>query len=414
HGHIRNYLMATWNKGELQDHYANALGAQLGYKTATYKNFHFGLAGLFTYNTFSSDIAEPDPVSGKLPRYELELFDLEDPENRDDLDRLDELYLDYHSRYFRATAGRFSFNSPFINPQDGRMKPYSVQGVRVQVPYQHKALLTLAWLDHFSPRSTVSWYRAEEVIGIYSLGVDENGNRSGYKHHISTKGVAVASLQFKPNAKLQAETWNYWLENISNTSYGRAVYAVNPNIKMGAEALYQFQVGNGGNAEAAKTYFPDQEQWVLGSMLAFEPQNWHLSLNYLHLGSGGRFLFPKEFGREQFFSTLSRGRLEGLGNSDALTLKARRYFKNQFSVEVGITKTWLPAPTNFRYNKYGYDDSWTGVADIHYKPTLERLKGFQFRLMYVARFSPNTSLPLENTYYKTNFHHLNFVTQLSF
>lgn len=52
HGHVRNYFMATWNHRELSDNYANAIGAEIAYKTAFFHGFRVGFAGLFTYNLF--------------------------------------------------------------------------------------------------------------------------------------------------------------------------------------------------------------------------------------------------------------------------------------------------------------------------------------------------------------------------
>ncbi|WP_234462352.1 porin [Adhaeribacter terrigena] len=413
-GHIRNYFMATYNQGELSDHYANAIGARLGFHSAPYKGFRFGLAGLFTYNAFSSDLAEPDYKSGKLPRYELELFDIEEAENKADLDRLDELYLEYHTKHIKATIGRFSFTSPLINPQDGRMKPYSVQGISLEIPVKQNGRFSLAWLDHFSPRSTVSWYQAGESIGIYPVGVDENGRQTGYKSQVQTTGIAVAGFQWQKTGLLKSETWNYWIENVSNTTYTKLILEVKPKFRLGAEGLFQTQVGNGGNLEPALAYFPDQQQWLAGGKIAFEPSNWHFSANYLHLGAEGRFLFPREFGREQFFVTTPRGRLEGLGNSDALAVKARKDIIPKLSAEAAITKTWLPAYHDFQFNKYGATSYWNGLIDLNYKPEFEPLNGLSFRLLYIARLSPDTKLPLEKRFYNTNFHHFNFVTQLTF
>src|SRR5690606_6020591 len=147
----------------------------------------------------------------KLPRYELELFDIEEPENKADLDRLDEAYLEYHTQHVKATIGRFSFNSPLINPQDGRMKPYSVQGISLEIPVKQTAKISLAWLNHFSPRSTTAWYQTGESIGIFSTGVHENGRPSGYKSQVQTLGVAVAGFQWQKSGFLTTEVWNYWL-----------------------------------------------------------------------------------------------------------------------------------------------------------------------------------------------------------
>lgn len=413
HGHVRNYFMATWNHQDLSDNHANAIGAEIGYRTAWVHGFRMGFAGLFTYNLFSSDIHEPDPISGKHPKLELELFDVKDAENKADLDRLDELYLEYRQGRRRGRVGRFSFNSPLINPQDARMKPYSVQGIDLQVPLYRQGLLTLAWLDHFSPRSTVSWFQAGEAIGVYSAGVDAWGNPAAYPYHTETRGVAVAGLQHT-SQWLSAQAWNYYIDNISNNSYGRVVVDIKPRLKAGVEGLYQTRVGKGGNPEESKAYFPGQQQWLAGGMLAYEPLIWHYSLNYLHIGSGGRFLFPREWGREQFFATLPRGRMEGTGQSDLLVAKAGKRCSKSFSYQAGLMKAWLPAVEDYQHNKYGATSYWGWMADLNYKPANPVLHGLSFRLLYIGRVSPDHGLPLKNLYYNTNFHNLNFVTQISF
>lgn len=414
HGHVRNYFMATLNRGSLSDNYANAIGAEIGYRTASFHGFSLGFAGLFTYNLFSSDISEPDPISLKHPKLELELFDVEDPENKADLDRLDELYLEYSGKHLLAKVGRFGFHSPLMNPQDTRMKPYSFQGGMLQLALPRKSRLTLAWFDHFSPRSTVAWFKADEAIGIFSQGNGLDGAAASYAHHTATKGVAVAGLQLAPHRRLQTEIWHYWIENISHNSYGRAVLALTPRLKAGIEGLYQFKAGQGGNASPALAYFPHEQQWLAGGMLAYDAHGWQLSLNYLHAGKEGRFLFPREWGREQFFATLPRGRIEGLGKARIITGKVRRQWSGSFSSELALSRAWLPPITAYAYNKYGASAYWGWVADIHYHPLKPVLNGLSFRLLYVGRQSPDREIPLEDMYYNTNFHNLNFVTQITF
>lgn len=417
HGHVRNYFMATWNHRQLSDNFANAIGAEIAYKTAPIHGFRVGFAGLFTYNLFSSGMAAKDPVTGKYPKLEQELFDVEDPKNKADLDRLDELYLEYKARWLNAKVGRFSFTSPLMNPQDTRMKPYSFQGISLQFPVSDKVLLTLAWFDHFSPRSTVEWFKADESIGIFSAGVDKLGNQSGYPHHTATKGVAVTGLQVnqdKAQPGMRAEVWNYWIENVSNTSYSRATLVVTPQVKAGIEGLYQVQVGNGGNREAVLAYFPDQQQWLVGGRLAYGPERWEMSLNYLHISGDGRFIFPREWGREQFFATISRGRMEGSGKSDVFVAKVIKRWSDNLSLEVAASKAWMPGLENYTHNKYGAVPYIGWLADINYSPSKPVLKGLHFRLLYVGRTSASTDVPLEAMYYNTNFHNVNFITQLSF
>ncbi|MDX5435544.1 MAG: DUF2490 domain-containing protein, partial [Pontibacter sp.] len=405
--------MATINHKALSDNYANAIGARIGFRTAPLHGFRFGFAGLFTYNAFSSDLAELDPIAKRLPRNELELFDIQNPSNRSDLDRLDELYLEYRSEKLFAQAGRISFTSPLINPQDTRMKPYAAQGVQLQIPIQDQHNLTLAWLDHFSPRSTVEWVKAEESIGIYPTGVNPDGSPSEYEHHTNTKGVGIAGLKSTFGDKLQTEVWDYLIENVSNNLYGKANLALNEKVSVGLEGLYQSKVGTGGNEEEDKRYFAQENQWLIGSQLAYMPSSdIKLSLNYLHLGDGGRFLFPREWGREQFFVTQPRGRFEGSGKADVLNLRVLKKWSDNLSVEAGITKAWLPALENAALNKYRQPSYLGFVLDTQYAPKKPVLDGLSFRLLYVGRTSQN--VPLPDMYYRTNFHQINFVTQITF
>jgi hypothetical protein len=133
-----------------------------------------GVSGFFVYDAFSSDLTKVHPLSGTLNRYELGLFDLTDPANKTDIDRLEELYLQYQKNKITITVGKQLLNTPFINLQDGRMRPTEVQGFWLQ----HKSKETkwyAGWLNRFSPRSTVAWYKTGESIGLYSVGVNIDG-----------------------------------------------------------------------------------------------------------------------------------------------------------------------------------------------------------------------------------------------
>ena len=414
HGHVRNYFMATWNHKELSDHYANALGAEIGIRTAPFHGFRLGISGLFTYNLFSSNLAGIDPVANKRPLTEQELFDVENPENKDNLDRLESAYLEYRSGKWQAQLGRFSFHSPLINPQDTRMKPYTAQGVQLQVPIHQNSRLTLAWLDHFSPRSVVEWEKAKETIGIYPSGVNFNGAPAMYPHHTATKGVAIAGLAVDGPGPIEWQGWNYWLENISNNSYGRVLLPAGKHLQFGVEGLYQFRVGNGGHSSPDTAYFPEQQMWLAGAMVSYKKKNAQVSLNYLHTGKSGRFTFPKEWGREQFFATLPRGRLEGTGDADLLVAKVKKAWSGAFSSELALAKAWLPAADDFAHNKYGAVSYWSPLADFTYQPVSRPWQGMVFRLLYVAKVSPGDKVPLNKMFYNTNYHQINFVTQINF
>ena len=91
HGHFRYFFMATDNASGLTDYYANAAGGGIKYETAPFKKFQLGISGFFAFNIGSSNLAMPDAKTNQLNRYEIGLFDIEDPDNKKDIDRLEEL-----------------------------------------------------------------------------------------------------------------------------------------------------------------------------------------------------------------------------------------------------------------------------------------------------------------------------------
>ena len=118
-GHLRYFFMVTDNEKGLSDYFANAAGGGLKFETAKFKGFQMGISGFFTFNIGSSDFLKRDQKTGQVSRYEIGLFDIEDPLNKTDIDRLEELYLKYNFHQSTITLGKQLINTPFINLQDG-------------------------------------------------------------------------------------------------------------------------------------------------------------------------------------------------------------------------------------------------------------------------------------------------------
>ena len=87
-GHFRTAFMNTINRDNNPDYYALAIGGGLAYYSPVIRNFQLGLSGFIIYNLMSSELA---PAPGFINRYELCLFDMPDPDNHADLDRLEEM-----------------------------------------------------------------------------------------------------------------------------------------------------------------------------------------------------------------------------------------------------------------------------------------------------------------------------------
>ena len=58
HGRVRNYIMATWNRGYRPDYYANGLGAGLRFETAPLHGVQVGAGGFFWVSLGSDNLAD--------------------------------------------------------------------------------------------------------------------------------------------------------------------------------------------------------------------------------------------------------------------------------------------------------------------------------------------------------------------
>ena len=123
------FLSSTDNTGILTDYYANAVGGGLRYESTAFHGFSMGVSGFYIFDAGSSDLAKKDAASGQANRYEIGLFDVTDPENLSEINRVEEFFIKYRKAATKITFGRQLINTPFINLQDGRMRPTAVEGV---------------------------------------------------------------------------------------------------------------------------------------------------------------------------------------------------------------------------------------------------------------------------------------------
>src|SRR4051812_10852281 len=98
---------------------------------------------------------------------------------------------------------------PFFNPQDGRMRPTFEEGVWLTIKESAKYGLSGGWLWNVTPRSTVNWYSIANSVGIYPVGVNSDGTRSGYFQNImGSSGLAMANVYFNPAKNIKINLWN--------------------------------------------------------------------------------------------------------------------------------------------------------------------------------------------------------------
>ncbi len=359
-GHFRSFFMATVNARQLSDYYAVAAGGALHYQTAAFRGFRFGLSGSFHYNLASSDLARPDSATHAANRYEIGLFDVEDPANRSDLDRFEELWLRYERKKWQITLGQQALQTPFINGQDGRMRPTYEAGLWAEIRPSNRTNLEGGWLWGMSPRSTVRWYSVAESIGLYPKGLNPDGTPSGYPGQVQTHGIGLLGLTRSVGANLKLQVWEQWVENVFNTALVQADY-IHP-LKSGHQLLFGLQLthqdalSGGGSDNPAQAYFPAGSQSNAVSMQAgWQRGGWLALLAYTLITADGRFLAPREWGREPFYTFMTRERVEGSGDSHSLTGRLSWQSPHKkLRLEAAYGRFYLPDVRSPALNKYSF------------------------------------------------------------
>ena len=94
------------------------------------------------------------------------------------------------------------------------------------------------------------------------------------------------------------------------------------SILAGIQAIRQDALHNGGHEDPAKTYVRRGDKaFTFGAMAGWKNERWETSLNYNRITAMGRYLMPREWGRDPFYTFLPRERNEGLGDVHAVVAK---------------------------------------------------------------------------------------------
>lgn len=376
--HTRTFFMSTTNRGDLSDYYALATGGGLGYFSPEWKGFSVGLSGFFTFSLAQNNLDKRDPITGGVNRYELLLFDMNHPENKKDLDRMDELFIKYHKKNLVLHFGRQSVHSPLMNKQDNRMRPNIYSGIS-GIYKLNQSKFHLGLYHALAPRGTVEWYSIENSFGVYPFGRSVFGVPSDYKENISSNGIAVAGYELKKNNQ-HHQVWNYYADNVFNLTFAQSDLEKDfKNFKgvLGMQGFYQTAINDGGNEDQFKSYI-HKDEWTygLGGRLGVKNKKHFLSLNYLHISHEGRFLFPREWGREQFYISLPRERVEGNGGVNSLVLRHEYLFeKPNIKTVFGGGYSNTSSLNNYFLNKYGMPSYYhlAGIIDYRAKGYFEGL-----------------------------------------
>lgn len=416
--HLRSFFMGTQNKGTLTNYHTKAIGAGIGYYSPFFKGFQFGFSGFFVFQFYAHNLNKADPTTGNVNRYEVLLYDMNNIENTKDLDRLEDLYLSYQINKFKAVFGRQKVNTPLLNEQDNRMRPNIFNGLTLNYASDSWKWMA-AWYSHVTMRGTVNWYSVEDSFGVYPFGRNVFGTSSGYKGNVSSKGIGVLGATFQNANSPKIQVWNYLADNVFLINFVQAETRLDlggVDLLLGAQGFYQTAIKNGGNINPELTYIMRGERTGgFGAKLGLKHRGNTFSLNYLGIADQGRFLFPREWGRETFFASLSRERFEGNGGSTALTAKYEFSVASHPNLNglLGASTVDNPDISLFSLNKYGVPSYYhfAGALDYSFDGYLE---GMNLKFLLVNKTGKNSEVPDKYRINRVDLWNLNLIMDYKF
>lgn len=319
HGHmsgqVRSFTMASTNADNLNDYNASSIGASIHFETLPIKGFSAGFNGLFVYRVFSNSLNANDPRVNQGSAYEIQLFDVEHRGNYTDLDRLEELYIKYQSNKLKIMFGKMEMHSPMVNPHDGRMKPKVFSGGKIQYTFKELSLHG-AYFTKASPRSTTHWYSINDAIGIYNNGYLPDGTHAHYHGSLQSSGLGIVGVESNKKRKLQIKVWEYYLDNISNTSLVQLEHHSDSSFFGGLMYLNQRAINNGGSIDQEFAFYNSSCQTdAFSARIGMHFKPFTVQINATRILDSGKFLFPREFGVDPFYTFISRSQIEGYGDA---------------------------------------------------------------------------------------------------
>jgi hypothetical protein len=372
------------------------------------------MSGFIIYNNASSQLGTKTPFSN---RYEIALFDISDPDNHQDLDRLEDLYLRYYfsqEEHSYIQFGKFHVQTPLTNLQDSRMRPNLQEGIWAEWNNWKNIKLKGSWLWRTSPRSTIHWFDMGESIGIYSNGRAVNGAKADYAGRVQTSGISIINMGFAPVKNLDVQIWNYNVPDLFNTLLPKVEWKKKNNHKqwmVGVQYFWQQSVYT-DTLSIEQQYITAGERSHAISIRVSQANLLHgneWNLNYTRITKAGRFLFPREWGVEPFYTYMSRERMEGAGDVHAIVLQNNRTLDKaqHLSLQIHTGMFWMPSVDNARLNKYTIPGFYQFNLRSRYKFS-GFLHGLQADILYVYKGNMTKNLEVipANYHNKVDMHHV--------
>jgi len=384
-GELKSRYMKTDNADDLEDFSILTTYGHVAYQRKISDWLKLGGQGNILFNWGIDNISNRDAVTGSGPIYEGNLWNQRLMTGSAEF-ALSAVYAEMNFGKHIITVGRFLKNSPIINAEPWPF-PNALEGVWYEVKPTDKLKVQLAGITKVAPRFSGEFEGIGESIGVGAVGVNTNGQNSGYRDNTASDFIGIANVNFVASEALTIDVWNYFVDNISNTFLIEPTYKVS-DFTFKSMLILQHRVGEGGNLNPLLQYMTDENASYFGLRAERKSGKHTLQLNFSRIGDSGRLLLPREWGKEPFYTFQRRTRVEGLSDVTSLMAKWQMDWSGEnrdmrFFVTLGSNKTDLD---DFARNKYLVPSAVHLATDFKYDWNSNIFKGMSLEMLFAYRF----------------------------
>lgn len=408
---FRSFWMNTsYTHEALRSDYALGLTALVGGKWTLQKKWDFQVGYRVFGNAISSDFWLPDPVTGQANRYESGLFNLLEPKDRF-FGRLELFSLEYSQPNYGFKVGKMGIQSDWVNAQDGRLSPTVVEGVHAY--YVPKANWKVsAWgISRMNIRGSKDWMPVGETVGLFPQGRNLFGKPAAYFENTTSSWLGIWELEGKIK---EGKTFRFSQTYAANlfATYWATFEKASKNSRgtwtSGIQGGFQHGVGDGGNSLIELQYKSSKDlNFAVSAKLNWKKGAWESQLSATQVGGKGRWLSPREWGKDAWYTFIPRERNEGFETVTAVVGYASYRFEDlplQLYTYAGVHL--LPSLQDAAANKYNFPSYRQHNLGLRYAS--KKIKNLDFHLILMVKEPLTTKklLPVQQ-YNKVDLWHFN-------
>jgi len=176
----------------------------------------------------------------------------------------------------------------------------------------------------------------------------------------------------------------------------------------GIQGGFQHGLGDGGNSLPELQYKnPKDLNFVVSAKLNWKKGAWETQLSATQVGGNGRWLSPREWGKDAWYTFIPRERNEGFETVTALVGYASYRFEGlPLNLYTYAGVHFLPSTANVAANKYNFPSYRQHNIGLRYTP--KKLKNLDFHLILMVKEPlERKNLPLVQQYNKVDLWHFN-------